>query len=63
MTYSATFCGGGHRFDTLLSELGARRIGTVLEHDASSKIYPEDAARTWLETWIPLLEESNLVAS
>src|SRR5260221_6102510 len=29
-TYAETFCNGGKRFDAILSELGARRIGEIL---------------------------------
>src|SRR4051812_42142885 len=33
-TYNDTFCNGGRRFDQLLGELGARRIGEPMLHDA-----------------------------
>src|SRR5882762_5672305 len=35
-TYAETFCNGGRRFDAILSELGARRIGEIMLHDASA---------------------------
>ena len=35
-TYSDTYCGGGKRFDAILSELKAVRLGDRFEHDASS---------------------------
>jgi MioC protein len=50
-TYFATFCAGGKLFDALLAELGAARIGDVLEHDASSGTMPEDAAVEWVADW------------
>jgi sulfite reductase alpha subunit-like flavoprotein len=56
MTYSATFCGGGRSFDELLSSLGAVRIGERCQHDASSGIFPEDAALAWLRDWLALLD-------
>lgn len=51
ITYKATFCHGGQRFDTLLTELGARRVGTIMQHDASSGTMPEDLAVEWAEGW------------
>src|SRR5208283_1780019 len=44
LTYKDTFCEGGTRFDNLLSELGARRVGEILKHDASSGTLPEEIA-------------------
>ncbi len=51
-TYADTFCNGGRRFDAILSELGARRIGEVLLHDASAGTMPEEVAAEWSEGWI-----------
>src|SRR5512146_2295060 len=31
-TYNETFCNGGRRFDAILQELGARRMGDILLH-------------------------------
>ncbi|TAM59843.1 nitric oxide synthase [bacterium] len=50
-TYKTTFCGGGRRFDALLSELGATRLGEPLMHDASSGTLPEDIAVEWVRSW------------
>jgi MioC protein len=50
-TYKATFAQGGLRFDALLSELGARRIGDALLHDASAGTLPEDVAAEWSVAW------------
>ena len=54
MTYAETFCNGGRRFDRILGELGARRIGDIMFHDASAGTLPEDEAAEWIEGWIAL---------
>ena len=51
-TYADTFCNGGRRFDAILSELSAQRIGEVLLHDASAGTMPEEVAAEWAEQWI-----------
>src|SRR5260221_3030012 len=43
-TYAETFNFGGKRFDELLTELGAERIGERHMHDASSGVLPEETA-------------------
>jgi MioC protein len=64
LTYKDTFCEGGIRFDNLLSELGARRIGEILKHDASSGTLPEEIAAQWVVPWAELVEtESGTSAS
>ena len=50
-TYADTFCNGGRRFDRILSELGARRVGETLLHDASSGTMPEEVAEAWIGPW------------
>jgi MioC protein len=50
-TYKDTFCQGGQRFDALLSELGAKRVGEILQHDASSGTLPEEVAAQWVVAW------------
>ena len=50
-TYKDTFCQGGKRFDQLLTELGARRVGEMLMHDASSGTLPEELAAKWVVSW------------
>ncbi len=61
-TYADTFCHGGQLFDTLLSALGARRIGAMLEHDASDGSIPEEAALEWSRSWIDLITTRNAAA-
>src|SRR5271165_6906887 len=56
LTYKDTFCEGGIRFDTLLTELGARRIGEILKHDASSGTLPEEIAAQWIIPWAELAD-------
>lgn len=56
-TYADTFCNGGKRFDAVLTELGARRIGDVLSHDASAGTMPEEVAEEWIVTWIAAARE------
>jgi MioC protein len=53
-TYKDTFCEGGIRFDTLLTELGARRVGDMLKHDASSGTLPEEVAAQWIVPWVEM---------
>lgn len=52
MTYSASFCGGGAKFDDLLAELGATRLVARLEHDKQSGAFPEEEAVEWLDGWL-----------
>jgi MioC protein len=51
-TYAETFCNGGKRFDAILSELGARRIGEIMLHDASAGTMPEEISVAWVAGWI-----------
>lgn len=51
-TYKGTFCQGGKRFDQLMTELGARRAGEMLMHDASSGTLPEELAAQWVVPWV-----------
>jgi MioC protein len=51
-TYAETFCNGGKRFDAILSELGARRIGEIMLHDASAGTMPEEVAVAWASGWV-----------
>jgi MioC protein len=55
-TYKDTFCEGGIRFDTLLTELGAQRVGDMLKHDASSGTLPEEVAARWIIPWVDMAE-------
>lgn len=46
------FCGGGQRFDELLQDQQAVRLGEVLKIDALQDPEPEVAAKSWLENWV-----------
>jgi MioC protein len=56
-TYAETFNFGGKRFDELLMELGAQRIGERHMHDASSGILPEETALEWCQAWLAKVRE------
>ena len=62
-TYAETFCFGGKRFDELLSELGAHRLGEVFRHDASSGTMPEELAAEWALAWIERAKSSRALAA
>ena len=57
-TYAETFNFGGKRFDDILQELGAQRIGERVQHDASSGVLPEEVAAEWGEGWLALAKEA-----
>ncbi len=57
-TYAETFNFGGKRFDDILGELGARRIGERVQHDASSGVLPEEMAAEWGTGWLALAKEA-----
>jgi MioC protein len=56
-TYAETFNFGGKRFDELLAELGAQRVGERHTHDASSGVLPEETALEWCQDWLLKLKE------
>jgi MioC protein len=62
-TYSDTFCNGGRRFDAILSELGARRIGDILLHDASAGTMPEEVAAEWADEWLAQCRRQLMAAA
>lgn len=53
-TYAETFNFGGMKFDAILSELGAKRIGERVICDASSGELPEEKAVEWGPGWLAL---------
>jgi MioC protein len=58
-TYAETFNFGGKRFDDILTELGARRVGERHMHDASSGVLPEETALDWCQQWLAKVKESQ----
>jgi MioC protein len=58
-TYAETFNFGGKRFDDILTELGAARIGERHKHDASSGVLPEETALEWCQQWLGLIAEAT----
>ena len=59
-TYAETFNFGGKRFDEILAELGARRVGERHMHDASSGILPEETALEWCQAWLAKVREAQV---
>jgi MioC protein len=55
-TYAETFNYGGKRFDDILAELGAQRVGERYKHDASSGVLPEEMAVEWCREWASKLQ-------
>nr|WP_314267145.1 flavodoxin [uncultured Moellerella sp.] len=45
------FCGAGLRFDALLTEQSATRIGDMLLIDGMEEAEPEEFAKPWLKQW------------
>ena len=62
-TYAETFNFGGKRFDDILTELGAQRIGERVRHDASSGVLPEEMAAEWGEGWLALAKDAVAVST
>ncbi|MFK7987324.1 MAG: flavodoxin domain-containing protein [Sandaracinaceae bacterium] len=55
--YKDTFCGGPRRFDAVLNELGATRVGDPLELDATDQPMPDEDAVAWLPSWLARFED------
>jgi MioC protein len=53
--YKESFLGGPRKWDALLSELGAQRIGDRLELDATDNPAPDEDAVAWVVPWLERL--------
>lgn len=53
--YRETFCGGPRKWDALLAELGAHRVGEPLLLDATDNPMPDQDALAWLPGWLEQL--------
>ncbi len=62
-TYAETFNFGGRKFDKILEECGAKRIGTIFTHDASAGTVPEDEGVKWVKEWAKLCERARADAA
>ncbi|MSQ70587.1 MAG: nitric oxide synthase [Betaproteobacteria bacterium] len=62
-TYAETFCHGGKRFDKILTELGAKRIGDMMLHDASTGTLPEEVAVEWTRNWLAECRSQTTLAA
>jgi len=54
--YKDSFLGGPRKWDAVFSELGARRVGELLELDATDNPTPDEDAVAWLPGWLAALE-------
>ena len=61
-TYAETFNFGGKKFDTVLAECGAKRIGEVFTHDASSGTIPEEDGVDWVKEWLANFDGARAAA-
>ena len=50
-----TFCGAIEKLDTLLTECGAKRVGSLLKVNILDHDIPEDPAEIWVGSWKNLL--------
>jgi MioC protein len=53
--YKESFLGGPRKWDALLGELGAQRIGDRLELDATDNPAPDEDAVAWVVPWLDRL--------
>lgn len=53
--YKDSFLGGPRKWDALLTELGASRVGERLELDATDNPCPDEDAAGWVKTWLAML--------
>lgn len=61
-SFGDTFGHGGMRFDRLLAELGARRIGDRATIDTTARELPEETAAAWMRDWLDLARDAAIEA-
>lgn len=54
--YKDSFLGGPKKWDAIFTELGATRVGTRLELDATDNPTPDEDAVAWIPSWLAALE-------
>ncbi|MCT4704694.1 FMN-binding protein MioC [Enterobacteriaceae bacterium H11S18] len=52
-----TFCGAIEKIDTLLTDCGAKRVGSLLKVNILDHDIPEDPAEVWVGSWKNLLQD------
>lgn len=58
-TYTDTFNFGGKKFDEILGELGAKRLGPLATHDAGAGTVPEEEGAEWAKEWVAGFEGAS----
>jgi MioC protein len=53
--YKDTYLGGPKKWEAILTELGATRVGESLLLDANDSPMPDEDALAWLPSWLELL--------
>lgn len=53
--YKETYLGGPKKWEALLTELGAQRVGDSLLLDANDSPMPDEDALAWLPSWLEQL--------
>ncbi len=62
-TYDTTYCHGGERFDELLADLGAARVGEMGRHNASAGTIAEEECVEWARDWVKELATAEQQAA
>ena len=52
-----TFCGAIEKIDVLLTDCGAKRVGSLLKVNILDHDIPEDPAEVWVASWKNLLQD------
>ena len=54
--YKDSFLGGPKKWDALMAELGAVKVGERLELDATDNLAPDEDAVVWARAWVELFD-------